>query len=452
VSPARLAVVGWSGAGKTYLLEALIPRLTAAGVSLGVLKHSSDLHPLHKPGSDTYRLSQTGAAWVAFSTPEGLQLTQRELSEHALPRCDLLLVEGGKSSRGFRIEVVAPSSPPLPLHEGMTLAQVGEKIAAVPGVPVFRFEQMDALTSLIVAWLKAQNERPFQKLSQGATQRRAVIAASAGSSPRSPPPAIAIEAPLQIRVQGETVAMTMRTPGHDERLALGFLWSEGILRAQEDVGSVVHCGHPGDESYGHVVDVTAAPGAMLSLERVDAARRGTLTTAACGVCGRQSIEDLLRLCTPLQDQTVVDMEALRGVGGALRERQALFSATGGTHAAAVLSSAGDVLFHHEDVGRHNAVDKVVGALVLAGHLRADASSVACILSVSGRASFEIVQKAAMARIPIVASVSAASSLAVDLAERANITLASFVRGEDFLIYTHPRRVRGLELGTETRVK
>jgi FdhD protein len=258
---------------------------------------------------------------------------------------------------------------------------------------------------------------------------------------------IAVEEPLEIRVSGDAVATTMRTPGNDRQLAVGFLFSEGIVRSVEDVGSLFHCGRPGEEGYGNALEVTPAPGVVLEVERVDTARRGTLTTAACGVCGRRSVEDLLATCAPVPPGPLLSAAVVARAAERLREVQRNFARTGGVHAAVALDEAGEVLAAFEDVGRHNAVDKVVGALVLEGTVRAARAPSAPaparpprLLVVSGRASFEIIQKAAMARIPVVASVSAASSLAIDLAQRAGVTLATFVRGGRFNVYTHAERL------------
>jgi FdhD protein len=248
---------------------------------------------------------------------------------------------------------------------------------------------------------------------------------------------IAVEEPLEIRVASEPVSITMRTPGEDAKLALGFLYAEGIVRSLADVGTVSHCGRPGDEGYGNAIEVTPASGAKLPLERADAARRGTLTTAACGVCGRRQIDDLLARVPTIAIEARVSAALVASGPVRLREQQRNFSDTGGVHAAIALAADGKMLAAHEDVGRHNAVDKVVGELLLTNRL-----GVAALLMVSGRSSFEIVQKAAMARIPIVASVSASSSLAIDLAQKAGITLVGFARGEGFNVYTHPERLTG----------
>jgi FdhD protein len=258
--------------------------------------------------------------------------------------------------------------------------------------------------------------------------------------------AVAIEEPLEIRVAGDAVAITMRTPGADAQLAAGFLFAEGIIRNVDDLGTLSHCGQVGEEGYGNVLDVIPAPGMHLDLERVQATRRGTLTTAACGVCGRRSVDDLLALVTPLPVVERIPRRLVASAPEFLRAAQATFTRTGGTHAAALLASDGRILAVHEDVGRHNAVDKVVGTLLLAARLgnpRSPADAVApAVLVVSGRSSFEMVQKAAMARIPVLASVGAATTLAIDLAERAGVTLAAFVRGATFNLYTHPERLVG----------
>jgi len=281
--------------------------------------------------------------------------------------------------------------------------------------------------------------------------RRTVVRFSEGEAAAPEEDSVAVEEPLEIRVSGDTVAITMRTPGQDRELAVGFLFSEGILRSVEDLGGVTYCGRPGEEGWGNIIEVTPAPGLVLEVERVSSARRGTLTTSACGVCGRRSVDDLMAVCSPVPPGLVLAPEVVGRAIDRLRDVQRNFARTGGVHAAAVLDASGELLASAEDVGRHNAVDKVVGTLVLGGAVRssrASPSSTAprpehppAMLVVSGRASFEIVQKAAVARIPVVASVSAASSLAIDLAERSGVTLATFVRGGRFNAYTHPARLR-----------
>jgi FdhD protein len=258
---------------------------------------------------------------------------------------------------------------------------------------------------------------------------------------------VAVEEPLEIRVAGDALAITMRTPGADRELTLGFLLAEGVIRSTDDVGSVAHCGHVGAEGFGNVIDVLPAPGVVLAPERVEGTRRGTLTSAACGVCGRLSIDDLTARCAPVADGGRIAAARLSRLAAAMRAHQGLFARTGGVHAAALYAAdddtaggagtAGDApLVLHEDVGRHNAVDKVVGTLLLRRALPARGR----VLVVSGRASFEILQKAVVAGIPIVASVSAPSSLAIDLAARMNVTLAAFVREGTMSVYSCPERI------------
>lgn len=262
--------------------------------------------------------------------------------------------------------------------------------------------------------------------------------------------AVVEEEPLEIRVDGETVAVTMRTPGDDRDLALGFLFGEGILRRIDDVGDVSHCGRPDREGFGNAIRVTSAPGTVLDADRILEGRRWTPTTSACGVCGRRSIEELVARCGRVSGGPVLASRAIERGLGEMRERQARFDRTGGIHAAAAFTADGTLLAVHEDIGRHNAVDKVVGTLLRRGRLED-----AALLAVSGRAGFEIVQKAATAGIPVVASVSAASSLAIDLAENAGVTLAAFARGGAMALYANPWRVTppplvGLFVGGRSR--
>ncbi len=250
---------------------------------------------------------------------------------------------------------------------------------------------------------------------------------------------VAVEEPLEIRVDGETVAVTMRTPGADAELALGFLLAEGIIAGPDDVGSVSHCGRPGDESYGNVLDVRSAAGAPIDVERVLEGRRWSMTVGACGVCGRKSIDGLLARCGAVERDTRLPAPVVAACVAHLTDAQPIFARTGGLHAAALYSAGGDLLTAAEDVGRHNAVDKVIGTLLRQGALGATGAGAPVLLTVSGRTSFEIIQKAAAAGVPLVASVSAPSSLAVDLAERARIGLAGFVRGGDLNVYAHAWR-------------
>jgi len=265
---------------------------------------------------------------------------------------------------------------------------------------------------------------------------------------------LAVEEPLEIRVGGEALTVTMRTPGNDVELAAGYLVAEGVITRADQFGSAIHCGGPGtggrtletgprpllssqvDGNTYNVLDVTLAPGTP----RPDAARaRRAVTTSACGVCGVASIDQvsLTSAFDASVDDATVDASFIAGLPDALRAHQAVFDKTGGLHAAALFDArTGRMLVLREDVGRHNAVDKVVGWAVLNGRLPAHRT----ILQVSGRASFELVQKAAMAGIPMLSAVSAPSSLAVELAAASGITLMGFVRGNSLNVYTRTDRV------------
>jgi FdhD protein len=250
---------------------------------------------------------------------------------------------------------------------------------------------------------------------------------------------LAAEEPLGIRVAGQALTMTMRTPGDDVELAAGFLVGEGIVRAQDDITSIMlcdgtSCGHAGHEGTGNIVDVELRPG----LAAAPALRRNFMTTSACGVCGKASTAELFvtQSVDINQDQGVIPAGRLAEMPGALRAVQRVFASTGGLHAAGVFGSDGELLAVREDVGRHNAVDKVVGWALGQGRLPMRGS----VLLVSGRASFELVQKAVLAGFPVLAAVSAPSSLAADLAAEAGLTLVGFLRGESMNVYTHSDRV------------
>jgi FdhD protein len=249
---------------------------------------------------------------------------------------------------------------------------------------------------------------------------------------------VAVEEPLEIRIAGEPIAITMRTPGHDHELVLGFLLAEGIVQSARDVGGITHCGRPGES--GNVIDVTSAPGHVIEWEPTGAMRRATLVTSACGVCGRRNIDDLLARVGEVRDDARFDVGWIRQLTLELSPRQANFAASGGVHAAALWDAAGQLYALREDVGRHNAVDKVMGRAALDGRLPATGM----VLVVSGRASFELVQKAAVARVAMLVSVSAPSSLAVAAAQQSGITLLGFARGDRFNVYSGEQRIVGWE--------
>ena len=251
---------------------------------------------------------------------------------------------------------------------------------------------------------------------------------------------VAIEEPLEIRLAGETVAVIVRTPGDDHKLALGYLYGEGIIDSAQDAAVVYHCGRPGEEGYGNVIEIAPAAGARIDWERLDVSRRGGVTNSACGVCGRASIDDLVKSLPPLPPAPPLPAARIAEAMEALRTNQPAFDATGGTHAAALWTRDGSLIAAHEDVGRHNTVDKIVGALLL---MRAGgATPEPALLTVSGRAGFEIVQKAARAAIPVLASVSAPTSLSVELARTAGVALVGFVRNGRMNVYTCSQRISG----------
>ncbi len=268
---------------------------------------------------------------------------------------------------------------------------------------------------------------------------KALRATRVEASPRALDDEVVVEEPLEIRIAGETLAVTMRTPGHDRELVLGFLWSERLIASLKDVAAVAHCGRPGDATFGNTIEVTPAPGARLAVPDdplAHGARRGTLTTSACGVCGRRSIDDLLAQCNSITARARMSRSAVIRAVETLASRQPLFARTGGCHAASLTTLEGEHVTTFEDVGRHNAVDKTIGKTLLAASLPASDRA----LVVSGRTSFEIVQKAVAGGVPIVVGVSASSSLAVDLARRAGVTLLGFARRGDFVVYSGGDRI------------
>ena len=250
---------------------------------------------------------------------------------------------------------------------------------------------------------------------------------------------LAAEEPLGIRVNGTALAMTMRTPGDDIELAAGFLVSEAVIRTPADITEIklcdgTSCGHGDDHDMGNIADVTLAAGVTVP----PGARRNFLTTGACGICGKASIDDICVLphAAPAENPARFAPEVLALLPGRLRKAQRVFSRTGGLHAAGVFTADGELIAIREDVGRHNAVDKVVGWALLSGYL----PLASCVLLVSGRASFELVQKAVLAGIPLLAAVSAPSSLAVELAGEAGLTLVGFLRGPSMNVYTGAHRL------------
>jgi FdhD protein len=259
-----------------------------------------------------------------------------------------------------------------------------------------------------------------------------------GQSSTSLQDLLAVEEPLEIRLGDRTVAITMRTPGNDFDLAAGFLFTEGILAGANQVREIRWSKTTASNSRqaGNSVTVELNAGVEVDFERLE---RHFYTTSSCGVCGKASIQALeMQGCPVLpRDAPRVEYAVVHGLPEALRHQQAVFDRTGGLHAAALFDAQGRLELLREDVGRHNAVDKVIGAEMLRGHTPLNGK----LLLVSGRASFELVQKALMAGIPILAAVGAPSSLAVETAQRFNMTLAGFVRDGRFNIYSGASRIQ-----------
>lgn len=270
------------------------------------------------------------------------------------------------------------------------------------------------------------------------TVRRPVLRLSEGGSRRRQD-ALAAEEPLELRVDGKALAVTMRTPGHDVELAHGFLLTEGVIGTAADVSTARYCDSLDDQGRNtyNVLDLALAPG----VESPDAGvERNFYTTSSCGVCGKAAL-DAVKLKTrfsPAGDDCRVAPATLVTLPDLLRERQRVFESTGGLHAAGIFTADGELLVVREDVGRHNAVDKATGWALLDGRVPLAGT----VLMVSGRASFELVQKAAMAGVPVLAAVSAPSSLAAELAEEQGITLVGFLRGTSMNVYTGAERITG----------
>jgi FdhD protein len=249
---------------------------------------------------------------------------------------------------------------------------------------------------------------------------------------------VVVEEPLEIRLAqlgepgpGRPISITMRTPGSDVELALGFLHGEGLIRSNRDVASVRECG-----ADRNVVRIEVAAGVPLDLARLE---RNFYTSSSCGVCGKASLEAVAAMMAakPVEGAGTVSGDTLRSLADGAHSAQPVFRDTGGLHAASLFDERGTLIDAREDVGRHNALDKLVGARLLADALPLSGS----VLLLSGRASFELLQKAAMAGVPVVAAVGAPSSLAIDLAQRTGILLVGFLRGDSFNVYAHGERLQ-----------
>lgn len=244
---------------------------------------------------------------------------------------------------------------------------------------------------------------------------------------------VVVEEPLEIRIGGQSLAVIMRTPGQDLELAAGFCLTEGVVRRFDDLAALRQC-RSGAEGELNVVEVTLAEGIAFDGERL---RRNLMASAACGLCGRASLEALATQATPVTSTARVRRDVLIALPDRLRSAQDSFGRSGALHAAGLFDTGGTLLVAREDVGRHNAVDKVIGRASMDGR-----SSREGILLVSGRTSFEILQKAAVAGIPIVCAISGPTTLAIETARAFNITLVNFLRGADMNVSSVPERIEG----------
>jgi FdhD protein len=267
---------------------------------------------------------------------------------------------------------------------------------------------------------------------RGVAERR-VMKVSGGEARRARD-RLAVEEPLELRVAGRPVGVTMRTPGNDFELAIGYCISERLVARPEDVEAVRFCAPEGQAQEYNVLTVDLRPGVPVPDPSLD---RLAVTSSSCGVCGKASIDAVTVACASLAgDALAVPGEVLAAIPARVREAQRVFEQTGGLHAAAICDATGEVRCVREDVGRHNAVDKVIGWAATEHRL----PLTGMVLFVSGRCSFEVVQKAAVAGVPLVAAVSAPTSLAVELADQVGMTLIGFLRGNAMNIYSHPHRV------------
>lgn len=245
--------------------------------------------------------------------------------------------------------------------------------------------------------------------------------------------AVAIEEPLEIRVADQSVAVTMRTPGHDRELAAGFLLTEGVIRGADDLLDLVPCRDQAGGEAGNVINAIPAPGLTVDFDRLT---RHVFSSSSCGVCGKATLDAVVQTFPPIGSGARFDPAVLAKLPERLRAVQPVFAATGGLHACALFDAAGNITLVREDVGRHNALDKVLGRALLDGQLPLARTG----LLLSGRISFELVQKALAAGLPLIAGIGAPSSLAIACAERGGQTLVGFLRADRFNVYCGAQRL------------
>ena len=254
----------------------------------------------------------------------------------------------------------------------------------------------------------------------------------AGFAPAAPD-AVAVEEPLEIRVADRSVAVTMRTPGHDRELAAGFLLTEGVIRSADDVLDIVPCRDQAGGESGNVINAMPAPALTIDFDRLT---RHVFSSSSCGVCGKATLDAVAQAFPPVDSAARFDPAILATLPARLGAVQPVFAATGGLHACALFDASGRISLVREDVGRHNVLDKVIGRALLDGRL----PLTQCGLLLSGRLSFELVQKARAAGIPLIAGIGAPSSLAIECAERGGQTLVGFLRADRFNIYCGAQRL------------
>ena len=347
-------------------------------------------------------------AWSAKRLDE---LAREDLSGFVLksrsPSCGL--DDRGDRDRGLFAAALVERFPQLPVVEETTLAEPTALQTFIDRVEAY--SRRSPRRSVLITRVSAE----------GAEQHADVTA---------------VEEPLEIRLHDRAFAVIMRTPGADRQLAAGFLLAEGLITHADDLGAVEHCTHPDQRHAHNVVNVFLLGAAATTLPQKLDERRNVLANSSCGICGRVTIESLGSTAGRVPATLTMSADVLRALPDRLRERQPLFEDTGALHAAALFAKSGELVTAAEDVGRHNAVDKVIGEMLLGERLPLTGHA----LVVSGRASFEILQKAWIAGIELVAAVSAPSSLAIELAEEAGITLVGFLREGGFNIYAHAGRV------------
>jgi FdhD protein len=267
---------------------------------------------------------------------------------------------------------------------------------------------------------------------------RSVSLVRIGSERRQARDDVAVEEPMEVRVNGSPFAVIMRTPGADRELAAGFLLAEDVIRSSDELLTIEACEDTTEEGRGNTLSVTVAGDAVDRLSRRLGERRQVMMTSSCGLCGRRTIETLRARVSTVDGDWTIDADVVRALPARLREAQRVFETTGGLHAAGLFDRDGTLRHVAEDVGRHNAVDKIVGRRLMEDAIPLSDG----MLLVSGRTSFELVQKALLAGIPFIAAVSAPSSLAIELAVASRITLCGFLRGEQFNVYAHDWRITG----------